>query len=383
MGAVGLKTHIWSNNFKSILLLIGFPILLIGILYCVQLMLIGQAGGADGKEGMAGGFALSAGLLVFTAPLALIASGCWYGVAYFANNAIVAMATGSRKVERREQPELYNLLENLTISRGMRMPDLRIVETGALNAFASGLNEKQYRITVTRGLLQTLNRDEVEAVLAHELTHIINRDVRLTVIAGVFAGIISLIAQIVFRVLVYSGGRGSSRSRSGGGGGGAGAFILIGLGAAAVGWVLSILIQMALSRRREYMADAGSVELTKNPDAMISALRKIEGRSRIEAPEQIQALFLDDESKGFFGLFGSHPTIAQRVAALVKFAGGRDDPINRNADAPFEASPAYTPMAEGEASEEQGPWTPEPSAPAPAREPVQLVNTHGKRGPWG
>lgn len=365
MGAVGLKTHIWNNNFKSILLLAGFPVLLIGLIYCVQLMLIGYAGGADGKDGLAGGFATSASWLVATAPLALALSGGWYGVAFFAHNGIIAMATGARKVERRTDPELYNLLENLSISRGMRTPDLYVIESDQLNAFASGLTEKQYRVTVTRGLLQTLTRDEVECVLAHELTHIINRDVRLMVIAGVFAGIISLIAQIVFRVLIHSGGRGSRRSRSSGGGGGAGAFILIGLVAAAISYVLAIVIQLAISRRREFIADAGAVELTKNPDAMISALQKISGNARIQAPQQIRAMFFEnDQDRGFLGLFATHPPIPKRIEALVRYAGGREpDPINPSRDVPFEQSTIAAQTA-------------------PAASETTLAGEHG-RGPWG
>ena len=367
MGAVGLQTHIWSNNFKSILLLIGFPILLIGLIYCAQLGLIGYFG--DGKD-VAQGFATSGAWLVGTAPLALAVSGGWYGVAFFAHNGIIAMATGARKVERKEEPDLYNLLENLAISRGMRMPQLYVINSPSLNAYASGLTANQYRVTVTRGLLQTLSRDEVEAVLAHELTHIINRDVRLIVIASVFAGIISLIAQLIFRIFLHSGGRGIGRSRSSGGGGGAGAFILIALAAAVVSYVLAFVIQMAISRRREFLADAGAVELTKNPDAMISALQKIDGASSIEAPEQLRALFIDNPETGFMGLFATHPPIAKRIEALVKFGGGRlPDPINPPRDEPFQRS-AIPP--------EPAPVAPTTAQPAPSRgdEPWR------RKGPW-
>lgn len=365
MGAVGLKTHIWSNNFKSILLLVGFPILLIGLIYCTQLGAIGYFGDGGGKDGMAGGFATSAAWLVATAPLALGASGVWYGFAFFAHNSIIAGATGARKVERKSEPELYNLLENLAISRGLRVPELMVIESPSLNAYASGLTPAQYRVTVTRGLLQTLSRDELECVLAHELTHIINRDVRLMVIAAVFAGIISLIAQLIFRVMIHSGGRGSGRSRSGGGGGGAGAFILIALAAAGVSYLLAIVIQMAISRRREFLADAGAVELTKNPDAMITALQKISGNARLEAPDQIRGMFIENAESGFAGLFSTHPPIAKRIEALVKFAGGRlPDPVNAVTAQPFEPPPsvlaptpqtASTPPTDG-AWKRRGPW---------------------------
>ncbi len=367
MGAVGLQTHIWSNNFKSVLLLIGFPILLIGLIYCAQLGAIGYFGDGGGKDGLTGGLATSASWLVATAPLALGASGVWYAVAFFAHNSIIAGATGARKVERRAEPDLYNLLENLAISRGLRAPDLYVIESPSLNAYASGLTPPQYRVTVTRGLLQTLSRDELECVLAHELTHIINRDVRLMVIAAVFAGVISLIAQIIFRVVMHSGGRASGRSRSGGGGGGAGAFILIALAAAGVSYLLAIVIQMAISRRREFLADAGAVELTKNPDAMITALQKISGNAALEAPQQIRGMFIENADSGFAGLFSTHPPIAKRIEALVKFAGGRlPDPVNTAATPPFEA---LAPRLQ--------------DTPAPVQASAPGAGPWMRRGPWG
>src|SRR5262249_42507519 len=147
-------------------------------------------------------------------------------------------------------------------------------------AFATGMNEKQYSITVTSGLINALDDAEVEAVLGHELTHIRNGDVRMLVIAVVIAGVISFVAELVFRLVLqggfrWGGGRSSSDRKS------AGFAVLIAFALVAIAWLLSIIIRFALSRRREYLADAGSVELTKNPDAMISALRKIEGRGEL------------------------------------------------------------------------------------------------------
>ena len=161
----------------------------------------------------------------------------------------------------------------------MRTPALRIIETDALNAFATGLHEGQYSVTVTRGLVDTLDKDELEAVLAHEMTHVINRDVRLMVIASIFAGIITLLAQVIFRSLRFAGGgRGKTSGK------GAGLVILVALAIAAVGYLLALVIKLAISRKREFLADAGAVELTKDPDAMISALLKISGKSKVQAP---------------------------------------------------------------------------------------------------
>lgn len=320
MGAVGLQTHIWANNTRTILLLAGFPVLMVGILYGVQLILMGLGFMPGTGRGLGDDMALAASWLGWTVPLALIIAGIWFVIAYFGNQAMIDAMTGARKVERRSEPDLYNLLENLAISRGLRTPTLRLIENDGLNAFATGLHEGRYSITVTRGLVNTLTRDELEAVLAHELTHVINKDVRTMVIASIFAGIISVIAELVFRGLLYSRGGGRKDNKN------AGPLILIGLVFAAVGFALAIVIRMMLSRTREYVADAGAVELTKNPDAMISALRKVEGRSSLKGPDELQQLFLDNQPDGvgLEGLFATHPSIQKRVDALVRFGGGVD-----------------------------------------------------------
>ena len=320
MGAVGLQTHIWANNTRSILLLAAFPVLMIFIIYGIQLVMMGFGFLPGTGRGLGDDMALAASWLGATVPLAFIVAGIWFAISYFGSQAMIDLMTGARKVERKSEPELYNLLENLAISRGLRTPTLRVIDNDSLNAFATGLHEGQYSVTVTRGLVNTLTRDELEAVLAHELTHVINKDVRTMVIASIFAGIISVIAELVFRGLIYSRGGGRRDNKN------ALPLILIGLAFAAVGFALAIVIRMMLSRTREYVADAGAVELTKNPDAMISALRKVEGRSSLKGPDELQQLYLDNQPDGvgLEGLFASHPPIQKRIDALVKFGGGVD-----------------------------------------------------------
>jgi len=272
------------------------------------------------------------------------------------------------------------------------------MESDALNAFATGMNEQQYSITVTSGLLDRLDDAEVEAVLGHELTHIRNGDVRMMVIAVVIAGAISFFAELFFRMWFYSGpGWRSSRSRGDGEGergrGGAGAAILIALALVALAWVLSIAIRFALSRSREFLADAGSVELTKNPDAMISALRKIEGRGELQgATSAVMEMCVDNPREGFEDIFATHPPIDKRIEALVKFAGGHDP------------GPIALPGPEDQSVAEQsevaaGPWgdsarsAPQSEMPfLPQRPPVELggppsVPSVGEAdsepGPWG
>src|SRR6266581_6073995 len=210
--AYGLYTHIQSNRRRSILLLIG-------LFFLVYVMVFA---GALAAEAMSYDASLQWLLqrawidAVKAAPFATVGTALWIFLAYRFNQSLVDMVTGGREVTRQEEPRLYNLLENLCISRGIPMPKLKIMEDEALNAFASGLNEKQYSITVTSGLMARLDDAELEAVLGHELTHIRNGDVRMLVIAVIIAGAIAFFAEMLFR-LMFQGGfswRGSRSSSS-------------------------------------------------------------------------------------------------------------------------------------------------------------------------
>ena len=392
MGAYGLYTHIQSNRRRSVALLIG-------LFFLVYVMAFA---GALLAEALTSYYAYDPPPLdyliraawfdfVKALPFATIATTIWIAIAYKFHQRMIDAVTGAQPVTRQEEPRIYNLLENLCISRGITMPTLRIADDDALNAFATGLNEKQYSITVTRGLINTLNDQEIEAVLGHELTHIRNGDVRMLVIAVVIAGVISFFGELIFRIffqnVFWGGGR---RSGDGDRKGGAGLAIVIAVAIIAVVWILSIVIRFALSRQREYLADAGSVELTKNPDAMISALRKIEGRGELPgATSAVMEMCIDNPREGFSNIFDTHPPVAVRVAALVKFAGGHDPgPL---------ALPA---PSEAQAGERDDPDEPAPAGPwggsqpaagsgepfLPSRPPVELgspPSADGEPGPWG
>lgn len=320
MGAYGLQTHIWNNNLKSAVLLAGFPVLLVLVTFGLSLLWVGLTRDfADPAAGMS----LALAHLSTTWPFAVAAALVWFAFAWMFHESMINASVGARGIERREAPELYNLLENLCISRGMATPRLNIIETQAMNAFASGLTEKGASVTVTRGLIDGLNRQEIEAVLAHELTHIRNKDVRLLVIAVIFVGIFSFVGELVYRGVFRTGVRigGHSNSRNGDSRGG-GILILIALAFIALAYVLAIVLRFALSQKREFLADAGSVDLTKNPDAMISALEKISGRSQIDAPDDVRQMMLDSDAK-FAGVFATHPSIEKRIAALKIYAGGQ------------------------------------------------------------
>jgi heat shock protein HtpX len=389
MAAYGLYTHIQSNKRRSIALLIGLFILVYVMVFAGAL-LAEALSTYSSYDAPPLDYLLRAAAFDFVKalPYATIGTIVWIAIAYKFHQSMIDAVTGAQPVTRREAPRLYNLLENLCISRGITTPTLRIADDDALNAFATGLNEKQYSITVTRGLIDTLNDKEIEAVLGHELTHIRNGDVRMLVIAVVIAGVISFFGELVFRIffqnVMWGGGR---RSSSDDRKGGAGLAIIIAIAIIAVVWILSIVIRFALSRQREFLADAGSVELTKDPDAMISALRKIEGRGEIPgANSAVMEMCIDNPREGFSNVFDTHPSVEARVEALVKFAGGHDPgPLavaapaqNENAAA---APPAGGPWGGGSQDEGSGkpflpdappagsgPWGPEPGAPS---------------GPWG
>ena len=386
MAAYGLYTHIQSNKRRSIALLIGLFVLVYLLVYAGAL--VGEALTSDAPLDELMRAALRDAL--YAAPWATLGTALWILIAYKFHQAMIDAVTGGREVTRQEEPRLYNLLENLCISRGITMPKLKVIEDDSLNAFATGMNAKQYSITVTSGLINSLDDAEIESVLGHELTHIRNGDVRMLVIAVIIAGVIAFFAELVFRLMFQGGVRWRS-SRSDGDRKGAGVAILIALVLIAIAWVLSIVIRFALSRQREYLADSGSVELTKNPDAMISALRKIEGRGELPgATSAVMEMCIDNPRGGFSNIFDTHPPVDARVAALVKFAGGHDPgPLAL-------PEPGETAAAEETESGDQpgpgGPWggAPETQGGAkpflPAQPPVTLggsATPDSEAGPWG
>lgn len=324
MGAYGLKTHIWNNNFKSILLLILFPCLILALIYAGLLLWAGYIEGAD----IASGFAFAGSALPVAVPFTLAGIGAWFGVAFLGHQAMIDAATGARAINESDEPRAYRLLENLCISRGITMPRLKIIETGVMNAFASGIREKNYTITLTRGLMNTLDDEELEAVIAHELSHVKNRDVRLLVIAVIFVGIISFFGEGVVRGLFRTNMPRTERTRRGGEVNAA-VLIVIAVVIIFIAYFLAMFTRFALSRKREYLADAGAVELTKNPDAMIRALQKISGNAALNAPAEVREMAIENPRTGFAGLFATHPPIEKRIEALVKFAGGRSDTASR------------------------------------------------------
>ncbi|MBR0838786.1 M48 family metallopeptidase [Bradyrhizobium liaoningense] len=405
MAAYGLYTHIASNKFRSMLLLAGLFMLVYVLVYAGALV---AEVVINGNGTVAYYLSRAFADLLKAAPFATIAALAWIAIAYFFHQSMIDAVTGGHDVTRQEQPRLYNLLENLCISRGITMPKLKIMESPALNAFATGLNPRQYSVTVTTGLLDALNDKEIEAVLGHELTHIKNGDVQLMVVAVIIAGVVGFFGELFFRLftsLNWSSGSGgswssgsssssrssSSSSDSKSSGGGAVIVIIIAVVLIVVAWLMSQVVKLALSRSREFLADAGSVELTKDPDAMISALRKIEGRGELPgATSAVMELCVDNPREGFADLFATHPSVQSRVDALVKFAGGHDpgplpDPAEET-DAPTaqvdqqDAAPPLRHRPWDDTGDSASP----PPVPPPGSSGTAASNPVGNAmGPWG
>ncbi len=319
MEYVGLQAQKSRNNFRSALLLGLFPVLVMGLLllFYAALYFLSQEGQAGGGEAWDGIWALFAG----SAPWAMAAVAVWFAIAYFSNTAIISRATHSRPFERRDNKRVYNLVENLCMSQGMAMPKINVIDDSSLNAFASGINKKSYAVTLTTGIMDKLDDSELEAVIAHELSHIRNHDVRLLIVSIVFVGIFAMIGQIALRAMIYS-----PRSRNKKDGGGAAAMLLVAALLAFVGYIFATLMRFAISRKREYLADAGSAEMTRNPSALASALRKISADSEVEAVERddVAQLFIEHPLKnkkgmGLNSLFATHPPIEKRIAVLEQF----------------------------------------------------------------
>lgn len=353
MQAFGLYTHQRNNRIRSGFLIAG----LFALVYITTwgLLLVGYGyGGVPRGRSVFGEVGRT--FLAWLPAITAVTAG-WVWVGFRINVGLIGLLSGAKGVSREENPKLYRMLENLCISRGMTVPKLAIVQSDALNAFASGVNDKQFTVTVTTGLLANLDDAEVEAVLAHELTHIRNGDVRLMIIAVVIAGVISLIGEVMFRGLARSRLRVSSSDDSKKGNGLA---VIVGLAVIALAWFLAVLIRLSLSRSREYLADAGAVELTKNPDAMISALLKIAGRADMDdVPSGVMDMCFENDPDDFADLFSTHPSVTKRVQALVEMAGGR-----------MPAMPPHPPtVAERqdlprivEESVARGPWARKPEA---------------------
>ncbi|MCD8289534.1 MAG: M48 family metallopeptidase [Prevotella sp.] len=335
MKYVGMQTQIRRNNTYSMLLLVLFPCILLGMIWLFLALVFYFLGGTYNEYGEAV-YTLDVGLVnaYFLQSLPWVVGGVaiWFCIAYFANVSIVKASVGARSLERRENPRVYNIVENLCMTCGMDMPKIDIVDDDQLNAFASGINKSSYTVTVTSGLLRLLDDDELAGVIGHELTHIRNKDTRLLITSIIFVGIISTIMSLVVRTLYYTflfgGTRRSSSNDKKNSGAAVIVVLLIGIVCCIIAYIFTLITRFAISRKREFMADAGGAELCGNPLALASALRKISGNPGLDnvRREDVAQLFImrpNEMSSGIMGfmnsLFSTHPDPKERIRILEQF----------------------------------------------------------------
>ena len=242
MQYVGIQTQQSRNNFRSLLLLCLFPCLVMGLLFAFCYLLHLLAMNDDGLTG-AELLGYSTGMFIHLAPYVLGGVLIWFIIAYFANTSIINSATGSEPLSRMENKRVYNLVENLCMSQGMKMPKINIINDDSLNAFASGINERTYTVSLSRGIIDKLDDQELEAVIAHELSHIRNKDVRLMIVSIVFVGIFAMLAQMAMRSVYYSsmGHRRDEKNNTA-------IIIFLVMVVAAIGYFFSMLMRFAISR---------------------------------------------------------------------------------------------------------------------------------------
>ncbi|MCM1079433.1 MAG: M48 family metallopeptidase [Bacteroidales bacterium] len=335
MKYVGMQTQQSRNNIMSIILLIMFPVIMLGMVW-VFLALVNYFGGGYYNEYGELVHRLDADAVNYyffrALPWVVGGVGLWFAIAYFSNTSMIRSATGARPLERRENPRVYNIVENLTMACGMEMPKINVIDDPQLNAFASGIDSKSYTVTVTTGLLRLLDDDELAGVIGHELTHIRNNDTRLLVISIVFVGIISTIMGMVYNMfyhmLWFGGGSRGSRDDEKGSGVSMAMVMLIGVFCCAIAYLFTMMTRFAISRRREYMADAGGAELCGNPLALASALRKISGDPGLgnTGRDDVAQMFIIHPQMALSGfssfmgsLFSTHPDTAKRIKILEQF----------------------------------------------------------------
>ena len=333
-----MHTQIRRNNMLTTILLLMFPVILLGMVW-VFLALVNYFG--NGVYDQYGNIvrhldtATVNYYFVNAIPWVIIGVGVWFAIAYFSNTAMVRAATGARPVTRKENPRIYNIVENLCIACNMDMPKINIVDDPQLNAFASGIDKKSYTVTLTTGIINYLNDDELAGVIGHELTHIRNHDTRLLITSIIFVGIVSTIMSIVVQMMYNAFWFGGMSHRSsdneednrGNGLSMIAVFIIAAL-CCAVAYLFTLLTRFAISRKREYMADAGGAELCGNPLALASALRKISGDPGLEnvKRDDIAQLFIIHPqhfapglTSFFSSLFSTHPDTRKRIEILEQF----------------------------------------------------------------
>ncbi|MFA5933091.1 MAG: M48 family metallopeptidase [Microgenomates group bacterium] len=293
-----------GNIFKTYVIMFLFSLFTIAVVYVIAMGFgYGQVGGL--------------GIVGF----ALVAAGIMNFVSYFWSDQIVLGISGAKLVEHDKNPEIYHLVENLCIAGGLPVPKIYTIDDSAPNAFATGRDKNHAAIALTMGILDKLNKQELEGVIAHELSHIGNRDTLLMAVVAILVGSIALLSDFFLRSMWFGGDRDRDNNNI--------LFVILAIAAAILAPIIATLIQLAVSRRREFLADASAVLLTRYPEGLANALQKISAdKEPLEVANRGTAhLYITNPLKGkeatswFVGLFNTHPPIEARLKALREMAG--------------------------------------------------------------
>ena len=313
-----MQTHLTFSaqqaiNRRNSILLIGAVTLLLGAL--------GFAIGYATTRGVEGAFGVTAGAIVLAMLLSL--------GSYFAGDKLVLAASGAKEVTTEMAPQLMNVVQEMALAGGVPMPKVYIIEDTAPNAFATGRDPKHASVAITTGLLQKLDREELQGVMGHELSHVRNFDIRFALLVAVLVGSIALLADFFLRFTFWGGGRRGGGDRDRGGGGLAAIMFVVAIVLAIIAPFIARMVQLAVSRQREYLADASSVELTRNPAGLERALAKIStDREVLEvANRATQHLYFTNPIKKFeersTSMFSTHPNVVDRINRLRQLTGGQ------------------------------------------------------------
>lgn len=298
--------HVSGNIFKTWLIMFSFSLFSVAVVYFLAR---GLGYGEIGGLGVVG--------------IALIVAGIMNFVSYYWSDKIVLSISGAKPLEKKKNPMLYRMVENLCIAAGLPLPKIYILGDSAPNAFATGRDPKHAAIAFTSGILEKLNKQELEGVIAHELSHVGNRDTLLMSVVSVLVGTIALISDWFMRMMWYGGRHSNEDNKSGA------IFMILAIFAAILAPIVATLIQLAVSRRREFLADAAGVLLTRYPQGLANALLKISAdKEPLEAANRGTAhLYIINPLKGkeamgwFASLFNTHPPIQSRIKALQEMEG--------------------------------------------------------------
>ena len=319
--------HISQNKRRTVLLVLLFPLvfaLLCGLTFFVVFLLAGNGEPCATWNGSVLSCAQvhAAGSLFLTVPFAWLAAVVWMVIAFFSGDKWLMSGAGAIAVTRQDQPEIYRLVENLCITRGLPVPRIYIMDDESLNAFATGRDPQHASVALTKGIVKKLERAELEGVIAHELAHVENRDIRLMLLTIAGISFFTFAGEWCLRMALSSNRSRSSKE----GGSGALVWLVLGLVCLVYGYLIAPLIRLAVSRQREYQADATAALTTRNPRALARALAKISADPRVEAldrRESMAAMCIANPLakaglfSGLSGLFATHPPIEKRIAVLL------------------------------------------------------------------